>query len=86
MLVDYMPMTKEQVLAEVLQWSDSDREELLVALDESLHGESSDEISDAWKAEIVRRVEDIEAGRATLYPADQVFDELRAELRNARND
>ena len=39
------------------------------------------EIEDAWAAEVERRIEDIESGRATLVPAAESIARARAAIR-----
>ncbi|MGC4174306.1 addiction module protein [Demequina sp.] len=52
--------------------------------DAELHAPAPDaEISDAWLAEIERRVEDVVQGRVELADAEQTYRELSAELRTS---
>lgn len=53
--------------------------EILRSLD-STYGE----LGAAWEAEIQRRLEDFEAGRAELIPSEEVFEEIEAALRAGR--
>lgn len=46
--------------------------------------DSADEVERAWDEEIRRRVARLDAGTAELIPAEQVFAELRAHLREWR--
>ena len=42
---------------------------------------SQEEIDDAWRVEIERRVKEIKEGKVQLIPGEQVMSELRAELK-----
>ena len=78
-----MSATLEQVAGEVLSLSLPDRAEfmriLLVTLDEE-PSEGEAEITQAWEAEVEKRVDDIISGRVKTIPAETVFDKLRAKF------
>ena len=50
-------------------------EELLISL------EASEEVEAAWRAEIERRVKEIDEGKVQLIPGEQVMNELRSQLK-----
>ena len=54
--------------------------EILVSLNESKYGYLGKE----WEAEIQRRLDDFEAGRAELISSQEVFEEIEAALRAGR--
>lgn len=71
-----------------LQLTPQERGELIHRLILSLDGPAEgtpEEIATAWDREIARRVEDMEAGRSTWIPADQVMTKIRARINDARN-
>jgi len=51
-------------------------EDLLASLESS-----PEEIEEAWRIEIERRVKEIREGKVELIPGDQVMQELRAQLK-----
>lgn len=51
-------------------------EDLLASLEAS-----PDDIEEAWRIEIERRVKEIKEGKVELIPGDQVMQELRAQLK-----
>jgi putative addiction module component (TIGR02574 family) len=51
-------------------------EDLLASLESS-----PEEIKEAWRIEIERRVKEIREGKVELIPGDQVMQELRAQLK-----
>jgi putative addiction module component (TIGR02574 family) len=50
-------------------------EEMLISL------EASEEVEAAWRAEIERRVKEIDEGKVQLIPGEQVMNELRSQLK-----
>lgn len=58
-----------------------DRARLAEELLESLHENRDSEIEAAWDEEIRRRIEEIEAGKAKLISAEEVFAEIRQLLK-----
>lgn len=74
-----MPMTVEQIEAEVLKLPEHARVELLDRLMRSLAETSATEpaVAEAWTAEAVRRDEEMESGHIAGIPAEEVFEELR---------
>ena len=74
-----MPMTVEQIEAEVLKLPEQARVELLDRLMRSLAETSAMEptVAEAWTQEAVRRDEEMESGHVAGIPAEKVFEELR---------
>lgn len=74
-----MPMTVEQIEAEVLKLPEQARVELLDRLTRSLAGTSATEpaVAEAWTQEAIRRNEELEPGRVAGIPTEEVFEELR---------
>ncbi|MFT3803284.1 MAG: addiction module protein [Burkholderiaceae bacterium] len=68
----------DALLDTVLALPPDERSELVVALLDSLEGEDCQSIAEAWRDEIRRRKEDIEAGRARLVPWTEVRNRLLA--------
>ena len=73
-----MPRSIEDLLSELLQLPPRERARIARAILGSLHGDSPDD--EAWEKEIMRRERDIDAGAASLIPAEEVFDELDSLL------
>jgi putative addiction module component (TIGR02574 family) len=79
-----MAKSLEQLEAEVLDLPISERVHLVQRLIASLDEEEADdpqEVERAWEEEIRRRLAEIDAGTAELIPAEEVFAELRSQLR-----
>jgi putative addiction module component (TIGR02574 family) len=62
------------------QLSDAERAELALSLIESLDGPADPEVEEAWRAEIERRIGQIDRGEVQLIPGDEVFARLRRRL------
>lgn len=74
---------RPELRAELLTLPAREREELADQLYASLEDEPMDpDWEQAWSQELSRRVADIADGRVELIDADEVHDELRAELRD----
>jgi putative addiction module component (TIGR02574 family) len=59
---------------------------LLEALQDQLYsGFASEEIEQAWLEEIKRRVEAIRSGRTKTIPAEEVFANMDARIKAAKN-
>jgi putative addiction module component (TIGR02574 family) len=77
-----MKATLEKVTQEALSLSMDDRAALTRILIKALDSEAPDESTEmekAWKAEVERRVDEIESGRVKTVPAEEVFAKLRAK-------
>ncbi|MCA9681801.1 MAG: addiction module protein [Myxococcales bacterium] len=72
-----MTAAAKKVFEEALALSDSEREELVEILSQSL---PPTELSTEWKAELARRIEKIESGRAVLHDAGAHAQALRAKF------
>jgi putative addiction module component (TIGR02574 family) len=72
----------QDVFAQALALSPEDRAALIEMLAESLCAPEH-ELSPAWKAEIVRRIEAVERGESQLIPADEVEARVLASLGGA---
>lgn len=55
----------DHLLHEALELPDDERSALVVALLDSLEGASSDSVGEAWRQEVLRRRDELRAGRAT---------------------
>ena len=69
----------EIVEAQALKLSPEERAQLADRLVTSLFKDQ--EIEDAWAAELERRIEEIESGRATLIPAADSIARARAAIK-----
>jgi putative addiction module component (TIGR02574 family) len=76
-----MPMTKEQLLAAVMELSPLEREEIAGALVESLGDAKRAEIDAAWLAECDRRDAAYERGELTTAPVDEAIERIRSRVR-----
>jgi putative addiction module component (TIGR02574 family) len=72
-------MTLEQILEETRNWPPEKVGELVGRLTGDLHA-SDPETEAAWKAEIDRRVEEIQTGKIQGIPAQEVFEEANRIL------
>jgi putative addiction module component (TIGR02574 family) len=80
-----MARKAEEFYKEALTLSAEEREELMRLL--SMQADScwaSPEIEQAWMEECDRRVEEMDAGRMELIPADEVFRRARGNLSNLK--
>ena len=69
----------EELEEQALRLSSQERGALVQRLIASLEDEpegSPEEIARAWEEEILRRISEIETGRARLVPAEDVFTEI----------
>lgn len=71
-----MPTPLQSIEAEAMKLSPTERAELGARLIASTA--SARELHPAWKAEILRRIADMEAGRTKAIPAEQMFAEVDA--------
>ncbi len=73
----------DELEAQAMQLPLRERSELAHRLLVSLDGEpdgTPEEIAQAWDEEIARRVADMEAGRTTWIPAEEVFKKIDAMI------
>jgi putative addiction module component (TIGR02574 family) len=76
----------DEVLRDALALDPEDRERLLVALNDSLEPDDGEVLDPAawdaaWSAELKKRLNDLEEGRATVHTHQDVMHALRARLR-----
>jgi len=72
-------MTLEQIIEETRHWPPEKVGELVGRLTEDLHA-GDPETEAAWKAEIDRRIEEIQSGKVQGIPAEEVFEKVRQKL------
>ncbi len=73
-------MSLDELVAEVKKLSLEDRAALAKRIVESLDELSESEIEALWVQEAERRLEELEQGRATEIPAEEVLRRARAAL------
>ncbi len=74
----------EELASELLALPLSSRAFLAETLVESVDNYASPEIARAWQREIKRRLQEYEEGRVQGIPSEDVFQEARARLDEAR--
>ncbi len=67
--------------AKIRSLSPEDKTELLRSLIGELDGPADADVEQAWLKEAQRRHREIEEGKVTAIPAEQVFANLRARLK-----
>jgi putative addiction module component (TIGR02574 family) len=70
------PMSVEQIVSAALELPEEDREEVVSRLQDSLMDE---EVDQAWRAEVRRRIALIEAGEVEWIEEEALFAELDAD-------
>jgi putative addiction module component (TIGR02574 family) len=75
-----MNRSAQQVLEDARRLPPSDLDWLIGELIQVGDGSSDAEIDAAWKAEVERRVAEVEAGKAVTYSWEEVQAPLRARL------
>lgn len=75
-----MPTSLSILKQQASQLPEAERAELALSLIESLDGKPEAAVEDAWRAEIERRVGEIERGEVQLIPGEEVFARLRRRL------
>ena len=73
-------MTNEQVESEALKLNPQARAELAEKLLRSLEELSEEEIQRLWAEEAVRRDAELDAGKASMRDAEDVFKDARARI------
>ena len=76
-----MPMTKEQILTEVLTLKPEERESLAEQIWLSVEGANEAEIDAAWAEEIECRIDALESGKIEAVPAEQTLQRLAEKYR-----
>jgi putative addiction module component (TIGR02574 family) len=69
-----------ELLRKVLELSVTDRAELAGSLIEILDRTKDKSVENAWEAEIVRRMEDLDSGRIKPVPHDEVLRRLDSAI------
>jgi len=75
---------EKQIEQDALQLAPAKRVRLAEKLLESVDSFTSPQIAGAWDDEIKHRLDEIRSGRAEGIPADQVMEEARKAVREAR--
>lgn len=77
-MIELMSSRASKVLEQALQLPADERRHVVDALQESLHGDA-DDLSPAWKDEIVRRVQAFERGELESVDGEEAFARIRAK-------
>jgi len=75
-MMSTVPLTLEQIVEETRHWPPEKVGELVGRLTEDLHS-SDPETEAAWKAEIDRRIEEIQSGKVQGIPGEEVSARIR---------
>lgn len=75
-----MSDTLPELKRKAAELPDTDRAELARYLIESLDGPEDEDVKDAWRQEVERRIDQIDCGEVQLIPGDEVFARLRRRL------
>lgn len=75
-----MTATAERLKQELAQLAIEERAEIAQFLIETLDEETDADAEAAWREELRRRSDDIDAGRAKGRPFEEVIEELRKEF------
>ncbi|MFO0607249.1 MAG: addiction module protein [Polyangiales bacterium] len=76
-----MSRSSNAILADAMQLPSEERERIALTLLDSIGKAPDDELDDAWREEVARRLDDLHEGRAIARPWDEVRADLRAKLR-----
>jgi len=79
-----MAMAHVEIEAEVLKWPRAERVSLAERLLESVDDFAAEDIDQAWRVEIARRVKEAESGKESGISSHDVFAEARKNLNEAR--
>jgi putative addiction module component (TIGR02574 family) len=74
--------TPAELLQQALELPTDDRLALAAELLESVEGPEDPEWAEAWAAELDRRVKELDAGRVTGIPWEQVKSDMLGRLRS----
>lgn len=74
----------DQLRSQISALSESEKAELAQELLMSLDGPRDESVEQAWNDEIVRRVSQVQDGKATLLSRDQVLNQLQERLDRQR--
>ena len=72
-----MNTESKKLLRSALALPEADRAKIAASLIHSLDTETDDDVDAAWAAEIQRRIDSIDNGKAKLVPWDDVMREMR---------
>lgn len=75
--------TLEKVRSEALNLTEAERADLAHSLVLSLDGPADKGVEAAWDAEILRRLEEIDAGTAKLVDREELRRRMRARMSHA---
>jgi putative addiction module component (TIGR02574 family) len=70
-----MSLTVEQIVEETRRWPPEQIGELVGRLTDDLHASAPD-VEAAWKTEIDRRIEEIQAGKVQGIPGEEVSEQI----------
>lgn len=76
-----MTLTFDQLEQEALSLPDAQRATLAQHLWETLEMEPEPEITEAWKVEVRRRLEELDSGKVQPIPGEEVMRRLRERFR-----
>jgi putative addiction module component (TIGR02574 family) len=79
-----MMTARVEIENEVLKWPPAERVGLAERLLKSVTDFATEEIDLAWRAEIARRLGEVEPGNASDFPSRKVFSKARQKLNEAR--
>jgi putative addiction module component (TIGR02574 family) len=79
-----MMTARVEIENEVLKWPPAERVALAERLLETVTDFATKEIELAWRAEIARRVVEVESGKVADVPSRDVFSKARKKLNEAR--
>lgn len=72
-----MKLTPDQIVDEASQLPPEQLAELVERLTWRLHQAGEPELEEAWKAEVRRRLAEIECGQVQAIPGEEVSDKIR---------
>lgn len=75
-----MPLTLDQIVEEASQWPEDVVAELMDRIMIARHGGIDPGIDTTWRAEIHRRIEDLESGRVQGVPLEETLAKAQAIL------
>ena len=73
-----------ELLQKALALSDEERAELAGSLIDSLDAKADERAESAWNQEIVRRIEDLDSGKAKTVPWDEVRRRISTKLTHGK--
>jgi len=76
-----MSVAVEEIEAKIRELSPEDRSELMRALISELDGPAEEGVEQAWLEEAQRRHREIVEGKVQAIPGEQVFERVRARLK-----